>query len=105
MRNVGITFFQYVRELDADIMEAETFGTLIKSQPSLILFVHANAKGKNRKLLQTVGDRCLCFISELLPNLRRLFFHSWEDLAISFLVIFTDPLGMMSHFEDKYIFM
>ena len=35
-------------------MQSKTFGALIKTQPSLILFVPVNAKGMDKKLLYTV---------------------------------------------------
>ena len=44
---------EYVKELDPDIMETNTFGALIKTQPSLILFVPMNNKDINAKILST----------------------------------------------------
>ena len=49
-------------------MESKNFGELIKSQPSLILFVPMNAKGENKKLIHTVCSREVSFVPELLAK-------------------------------------
>lgn len=46
--------FQYVKNLDPDAMGSEEFGLLMKSQPSLILFVPMNAKEIHEDILHTV---------------------------------------------------
>ena len=72
MTLTGLYFisFQYVTELDPDIMKSKTFGASIKTHLSLILFLPMNVKDMNKKLLHTVCNSNLCFASESISTFR-----------------------------------